>query len=117
MDFEIVQVFFLIIKISLDLFVKLFYNQNKSAITPNQLKLKNMVTEKTKLLVKTLNLPQKPFTFKDLASLNPNMPSHTLRLRLNQSLEVGNVRRTDDVINTGKPGRSQNVYIHGELTD
>lgn len=76
-----------------------------------------MVTEKTKSLVKTLKLPSQPFTFKDLASLNPNVPNHTLRLRLNQSLEVGNIQQTDNVMNTGKKGRSQNVYIHGVLNN
>lgn len=57
---------------------------------------------------------QNTFTFKDLEKMNPDMSPQTLRLRLKQSLDEGEVTRSAEVVaNTGKRGRAQHIYIHG----
>mgnify|MGYP001561037402 CR=1 len=59
-----------------------------------------------------VSYPPNRFTFKDLEELNPAVSSPTLRLYLKRQLDEKMITRSEEVVSTGKRGRSQHVYIH-----
>ncbi len=67
-----------------------------------------------KITLESVKFPANPFTFKELAVLNPQVNPQTLRLRLRDSITLNTTRETGETIPaSGRRGRSQVVYIHG----
>lgn len=60
---------------------------------------------------KEVSYPSASFTFKNLEVLNPDVKPQTLRVRLKQALEGGQVSRSDDTVHNGGRGRAEYVYV------
>ena len=66
-----------------------------------------------KVTLGSVKFPTNPFTFKELAVLNPEVNPQTLRLRLRESMELNATKVTGQTVSAmGLRGRSQVVYIH-----